>query len=174
MKTKTINLKKTLVIVFSFMITIVLGQEESSSNNLKRHSFSITPVELYTMRYSEGISLSVDFSFAKKEHIFSIAGSYGSEFVVIFGSPDSYAQLGLLYGREFELNKVVYFDMHAGPGLFFYMDSDDPTLTKFNVPVIAKLRFKTGEQFSLGLKFQANINSLATLYNMGIALQWNY
>jgi hypothetical protein len=41
------------------------------------------------------------------------------------------------------------------------------------LPMVIKLRYRTGDKFSIGLKFQANINSVENVYSVGLLLQWN-
>ncbi|NNL82401.1 MAG: hypothetical protein HKP28_03365 [Winogradskyella sp.] len=81
----------------------------------------------------------------------------------------------MLYGREFELKKWLLAETHFGGGLFSYGSSDiQKNINEFIIPLVVKIRYKTGDRFSIGLRFSYNINSLNNLYSAGLLLQWNY
>ena len=102
-----------------------------------------------------------------------MSGTIGEQFS-LYGTADSFKELNILYGREFKLIDWFFIETHAGLGLFYYKTSDDFKVTKTGIPLVTKLRFKTGERFSLGFKLQANINSFENIRSIGILLQWNH
>lgn len=166
--------KIKISLLFILMSTIIYGQEGKSSGGLQYDYFSITPVEIFFWKDGAGCAaISSNLGFSLNEHLFSLNASTGSEIVIIFGTPSTFYQINLLYGRAFKLSEVVYIDTHAGAGIFGFNDHRDTKLTRIGIPLIAKLRFKTGDRFSLGLKFQANINSIQNSMAVGIVLQWN-
>jgi hypothetical protein len=120
------------------------------------------------------MSITLDASYALQKHLFSLSGSYGQE-SGIFSGTASFKQLSLLYGREFELKEWLFAETHLGGGLFFYDSSDSPIhISTFSVPIVGKIRFKTGERFSIGLRLTYLFNSFNNLYSGGLSLQWNY
>ena len=122
---------------------------------------------------SGGAAITGELSYSINKSIFTFSATTGSE-IAIFGRATSYNQLNFLYGREFEIKRWLFVDTHAGIGLFFRNDSDNSNLIAAGIPLVTKLRFKTGDKFSIGLKFQANINSIENIYSAGLLLQWNY
>jgi len=144
-----------------------------SKDKLSFHSFSITPLEIFFSDNSGGFALSADLSYALRKNIFTFSGSIGEEFT-IWGRAKGFKQLNFMYGREFELIDWLFIDTHAGLGVLFYDDPYDFTLTKAGVLLLTKLRFKTGDKFSIGLSFQVNTNSIKNIYAVGLLLQWNY
>ncbi|MBT8274217.1 MAG: hypothetical protein KJO77_10445 [Bacteroidia bacterium] len=173
MKTTIQRIRKCSIVFIVISISMLsYGQEEKSSTRLEYEYFSITPVEVYYMKNIGGVALTSTLGFTINEHLISLNASTGGEFVIL-GTSSTFYQVNLVYGREFKLSPVVHIDVHAGGGIFGFNDHRELKLRRFGLPLIAKLRFKTGERFSLGLKFQANINSFKNLLATGIVLQWN-
>jgi len=164
--------KRKISLVIILISTMAMAQENVTSNGLEYNYFSITPIEVYENKNYGGIAISSSIGFSIKDHLFSFNVSTGAEFVIL-GWGSTFYQINLLYGREFKLGKIIRLDTHAGAGIYGFNDHDDTKLTSFGLPLIAKLRFKTGESFSLGLKFQANINSIENIQAFGVLLQWN-
>jgi len=164
---------KKLFCLFIFSIgAITFGQNTDQKHKLSFRSFSITPIEVYFNSNSGGGAITGDLSFSSGKNIFTFSGSIGEEFV-IWGTSDTFQQLNILYGREYKLNDWLFFDTHAGVGLFLY-NSNGNNFTGVGIPIVAKLRFKTGKKFSLGFKIQDNINSAYNIFSVGILLQWNW
>jgi len=155
------------------MCIIVFAQNKAQKDKLSFHSFSITPIEVFFNEFSGGVAITGDLSYAVNKNIFTFSATTGSE-IAFFGRATSYNQLNILYGREFKLKKWLFVDTHAGIGLFFRNDSRNTKLIPIGIPLVTKLRFKTGDKFSIGFKFQANINSIDNIYSVGLLLQWNY
>jgi hypothetical protein len=173
---KTIKIKYTqqlVIIVIFFISTMMFAQNTTRKDKLSFHSFSITPIEVFVNKYSGGAAITGEISYAFNKNIFTFSATTGAE-IAIFGRAPSYNQLNILYGREFKIKKWLFVDTHAGIGAFFRNDSHNSKLTAAGIPIVTKLRFKTGDKFSIGLKFQANINSIENIYSAGLLLQWNY
>ena len=173
---KPIKLKvlKRIITISMFMICVItFGQNTNQKSKFIFHSFSITPLEIFISKYSGGAAISGDLSYSANKNIFTFSATTGAD-IAFYGRTTSYNQLNILYGREFSLTKWLFVDTHAGIGLFIRNDHHNTTLTEAGIPLVAKLRFKTGDKFSIGLKFQANINSIENIYSAGILLQWNY
>jgi hypothetical protein len=175
-------LKKRLLLLAVVLGTVIVHGQGLDRAKLKFKSWSVTPLEVYDFANRDNemfsgltrMSITLDASYALQKHLFSISGSYGQESGIFSGSA-SYKQLSLLYGREFELKEWLFAETHLGGGLFFYGSSDTPTyISAFAVPIVGKIRFKTGERFSIGLRFTYLFNSFNNLYAGGLSLQWNY
>jgi hypothetical protein len=173
--TSLIMVSKTLIIISMYLMCSMVFAQQSAvkKDKLLFHSFSITPLEAFVNKYSGGIAISGDLSYALNKDIFTFSATTGAE-IAIFGRAPSYNQLNILYGREFEFTKWLFVDTHAGIGVFFRNDSHNSRLTAVGIPLVTKLRFKTGDKFSIGFKFQGNINSIENIYSAGLLLQWNY
>ena len=178
-------LKKSLIVfvlVFAISTNTVKSQEQNEEKKgLYFYSFSISS-EIFIMEYaySAGFAISADISYAANKIVYTFSASIGEE-VAIWYQGDSFQQLNLLIGKEFEVTNKFFIDTHIGAGVLFYQTSDrydyDTKLTfpiKMALPIIAKFRFKIGEKFSIGAKLQANFNSINNLYSAGVLLQWNY
>ncbi len=180
---KSIKLKAGLFAALFFTVIFVgKAQEENTGNTFEYHSFSFSPIGFFSDGNVEGLVFNTDLSFAYKEkHLVSLALSYATETGVVFEEfNDILKQYNLLYGREFKMNETVYIDVHAGLGYFSY-ESEDIDRNRQGVeknetiglPLLVKIRFKTGARFSLGLQIQSNINSANSMIGAGIVLQWN-
>ena len=102
----------------------------------------------------------------------------------LFDDNFTYAQVNLLYGREFKLSKGVYAEVHTGTGLIYInefksgglfsgLPSTTTTLNTIGFPIIGKLRFHTGPRFSIGIQLGLNVNSVGTISTGGVFVQWN-
>ena len=168
-------MKATLIVLFGILLFFSKGlqaQNTTQKDKLSFHSFSITPLEVFFTDYSGGGAITGDISFAANKNIFTFSATAGEE-LAIWGRGDRFQQLNILYGRELKLKEWLFIDAHAGVGLFLY-NTHSSHFTEIGIPLITKLRFKTGDKFSIGLKFQANINSVDNIYSVGLLLQWNY
>jgi hypothetical protein len=166
-------IKNLICLLLLLTCAITDGQNKSQNDKLSFNSFSITPLEIFFYDNSDGFALSADVSFALRKNIFTFSGAISEEFT-IWGRGEKFKQLNFMYGREFELIDWLFIDTHAGLGVFFYNNPNNFKVTKAGVPLLTKLRFKTGDKFSIGLSFQANTNSVKNIYAVGLLLQWNY
>lgn len=182
-------MKTILLITLLSLFTLgncMFSQENLKDDNFSIHAFSIVPIggEM-GYNYTEAgtaASFSADISFSYKKNIFALSGVYSAEVNILYGTSRfnfNSKQVNLLYGREFELLKWLSIDPYAGIGLIrFSYDYDNmfssgrENDTDLGIPILAKIRFKTGKIFSLGFKLQTNINSIQNLYSIGLILQW--
>ena len=174
MKTSKTEFRNVILTIFTLTIAAFsYGQKMNQKEKLSFHSFSFTP-EIFFIDdfYAGGFGFTGDVSWVTKKDIFTFSVSVGEEFV-IWGSADSFQQLNLLFGRELMLKEWFFIDAHAGVGFLFY-NTYDGHFTKIGMPLIVKMRFKTGDKFSIGPRLQANINSQISIYSAGLLLQWNY
>ena len=155
--------------------TSAIAQETQKNDKFSFHAFSIVPIggEM-GYNYTEAgtaASFAADISFSYKKNIFALSGAYATA-IYWTGTSFNSTQVNLLYGREFELLEWLSIDPYAGIGLirFSHGHENDRDL---GIPILAKIRFKTGKIFSLGFKLQTNINSIQNLYSLGLVLQWN-
>lgn len=169
-----------------FTSSKVKAKEDSISNKIGLKSFSLTPTNFFwshpgrnTNSYFAGYAIIADVTFNYHRNLISFAPSAGFE---LLGS-SKYVQLNLLYGREFILTNRWFLEAHAGVGYLYLEDSRTNSFfqmyynRKFRstvgFPIMGKLRFMTGENFSVGLLIQTNINSEFPIYSAGISAQWN-
>jgi len=151
--------------------------ESKPASKLELHSVSISPIDIYFDDHTGGISLKLDFTLNKDRHIFKLQGVVNQEFKMnLLGetsSPESLYEINLLYGREFSLNKWLYYDVFGGVGFFNISNFDDKNKgnTTIGFPIQNRLRFQTKGKFGGGLQFQVNLNSLNTIYSPGIFFQ---
>ena len=169
-------MKRFAFVLFVIVVTIGHSQDNKQSNKLeyKSVSFAFSPLAIYFDSETGGVVLNLDAGFVYKKHILTFSITNGSEFTVL-GSSDSFEQVNVLYGKELMLNKTIFIDTHLGLGYFSFKPAERnlDRQTTLGIPLAFKLRFKTGKKFSIGLQFQANINSVNNIYNTGILFQWN-
>ena len=187
---------KLIIFALLFCAVVSAQQNQEQENRLTYRSFSITPVSVFRSNFGSGFTgglFTADLTFQKNKHLFSAAASLGSELNILGGS-SSFSQYDLKYGRSFKLNRVMHVELHAGLGYFkfrnnsggFFFSYSQAGFQKIEIedsggfnnprltfPVVAKLNFRTGPRFSLGLQATYSINSLVTIYSLGIVLQWN-
>ncbi|WP_411893512.1 hypothetical protein [Winogradskyella sp. A2] len=156
-----------ILLLYSFT---ALGQNGSDSK-FRYNAFSVSPLEIYTDEISFGTSISLDINFKWSKNIFTFSTSFLQEFA-IWGPGDYYFQLNTMFGREHEIANWLFIDTHTGIGLF-YRNDNNASQVDIGIPLQLKLRFKIGERFSIGLRVQANWNSIRSLYTYGLLLQWN-
>ncbi len=172
---------KTIIIASIFLISVMgISQSDGKNEQFTFKSFSFSP-SIYFNSSNTGIALSGDISYAYNKSIYTFSAIAGG--VVcgdFFGScnSESFGQINILYGRELMLTKKIVIDVHAGLGYFSYKSSsiigtESGHSTTVGFPLTTKLRFKTGNRFSIGLQLHANINSVNTIYAAGILFQWN-
>ena len=174
MRTVKIKHRKNLISIVIFLLGfIAFTQNSRQKDKLSFHSFSITPLETFFIKHSGGASITGDVSYAYNRNIFTFSATVGEE-LSFWGRGFRYQQISILYGRELGLSKRFFLDTHAGIGLIVFNDLYDTRLLEAGIPLVTKIRYKTGDKFSIGLKFQANINSAENVYSAGLLLQWNY
>jgi hypothetical protein len=169
MKTLKNKYQKQILGILIFLVgTLSYAQSTTPPDKLSFHSFSITPLEVFFYKNSGGLAITGELSYAISENIFTLSASFGEE----FWGPEI-QQFNILYGRELKLKDWLFIDFSAGAGLFRlkYSKSNEQAL---GIPLVTKIRFKTGEKFSIGFKLQGNINSVENIYSIGLLLQWNY
>ncbi|MFD2726848.1 hypothetical protein [Hyunsoonleella rubra] len=178
-------MKSSYLIIIFFLISGFLFSQNDESSKLKFKSWSIVPLEIYGIQEGKdlfendgGIALSADLSVSLNNNVFSFLVSLGQEFVIWGDGGDSFSQINLLYGREFEIKKWLFIETHAGGGLLIYkvdeqLNNYDSKFNELVLPLVAKIRFQTGRKFSIGLKMQYNLGSFNTIYSGGLLLQFN-
>ncbi len=172
---------KTIIVASIFLISVMgISQSDGKKEQFIFKSFSFSP-GVYSNNSNTGIALSGDINYAYNKNIYTFSAIAGG--VVcgdFFGScrSENFEQLNILYGRELMLTKKIVIDVHAGLGYFSYKSSstigtESGRSTTVGFPLTAKLRFKTGNRFSIGLQLHANVNSVSTIYTAGVLFQWN-
>lgn len=166
------TIKKQILGILIFLIgTLSYAQSTTQNDKFKYHSFSITPLEVFFNEYSGGLAITGELSYAINNNIFSFSATLGEE-IGIFGRGERFQQLNVLYGRELKLKEWLFVDVDAGVGLF-RLNDDHHSDASLGLPIVTKLRFKTSDKFSIGLKLQGNINSVENIYSIGLLLRWN-
>lgn len=168
-----------LGIILLFPAFSVHSQEKGSSSFAYR-SFSIAPLGIY-IGPNAGVTISGDVSFDYGKNIFSLGLGTGTEAKFV-GNSNDFTELNLFYGRSFKLSEKSFVDVFAGTGYFYYHSYNTIPETgrkgyinqnTIGFPIGAKLQFKLGARYSMGIKAQANLNSIESIGSLGLALQWN-
>lgn len=172
-------------ILFGFFLLLITfqvsSQEKEDSQKLAYRSFSISPLGIYAGG-NTGVYISGDINFDYGKNIFGLGVGAGTEGNLL-GSNDDVYEINLLYGRSFSLNGKIFTDFFVGAGYFHFNtygiidtktrkrgEIDDSTI---GFPIGAKLQFRLGPRYSMGIKVGANINSLESIGTLGLVLQWN-
>lgn len=175
--------KHVILLGISVLLNIfsVDAQEEGRSEKFAYRSFSFSPLGIYAGGNS-GPAFSGDVSFDYGKNIFILEIGAGTEGNII-GNSDAFTELNLLYGRSFPLSEKIFTEVFAGAGYFHFntygvIDSETGKRGEIDkktigFPIGAKLQFKLGPRYSMGVKVGANINSVETVGMAGLILQWN-
>ena len=176
--------RKTILLMFWILLSAfpVLSQEKAGERFSYR-SFSISPLGGY-FGSNSGMFFNADVSFDYGGNIFSLEIGDGSETGVgIFGHNDHFREVNFLYERSFTLNEIVFAEVFLGAGYFQFNTYGviDPINGKkgeierdtVGFPIGAKVQFRLGPRYSMGVKFGGNINSVETVGIVGLVLQWN-
>lgn len=170
--TKTKQQMRLLGLSLWLLTVTVFAQNTINKDKLIFNSFSITPLEVFFADNNGGASITGELSYSYGKNIFTFSATTG-ESIAIFGRGNRFQQLNILYGRELKLKKWFFIDANAGVGLFLY-NGEIGRFSEIGIPFVTKLRFKTGDKFSIGIKLQSNINKIDNIYSAGLLLQWNY
>ena len=147
--------------------------------NLSYCSFSISPLGIYAGS-NNGVAVSADVSFDYGTNIFVLALGSGSEGNFV-GKSDDFIEVNLLYGRSLKVSENLFSELLIGAGYFHfntnrYIDETGKRgaigESTIGFPIVAKLQFKLGQRYSMGVKIGANVNSVETVGLAGLVLQW--
>ncbi|QCX38095.1 hypothetical protein FF125_06505 [Aureibaculum algae] len=174
-------MKYLIVVLFLVFPLSLLSQNNGESFHL--NSMAISP-GIYFDNSTSGLVINGELSFAYKSNLFTFSATTGSE-VNFFDNHDNFYSLNLLYGREFSMGRKFIIDAHAGIGYFsfkstrYHWEGDESILidsprNTIGLPVSARVRYKFNDLISLGLKFEENFNSVNSVFNTGIIVQWNF
>lgn len=175
---------KRIIILLAFISSsLVWGQqpEEVTNKTVSIEGVSISvPFDLFADSNAFGVVYRGDLIVSQRKNLFTLSVGYGDGIFSfpLFGTSKSirnFRQVNLLYGREFKLSRTIYVEAHGGAGYFSARRSNNNNMTENTVgfPIQGKIRFHTGPRFSIGLQIGTTINSLGSIYNAGIFIQWN-
>ncbi|WP_034061126.1 hypothetical protein [Lacinutrix jangbogonensis] len=173
---------------------------QETKNKLQFNSIDISPINIYFDNSNSGIAVSIALSLKKNKHIYKAFALSGSEFNISVLGPSTtkvFREFDIFYGKEFKDKKWLYLDVFGGLGYFSQTITTPEIIpgsgtssggflsfTSYDYNYIkdknntiglvlqSNIRFKTGKRFSLGFQFHTNINSINTIYSIGILLQW--
>ncbi|MEM6687189.1 MAG: hypothetical protein AAF617_15515 [Bacteroidota bacterium] len=159
-------------------VSVLMNAQERHNFNFE--SISINPLSLYVANKSTGFSMSGDIGLSYKTQNFLISAQVGREldiFPSAFG--ESFSDIGLLWGKTFELTSWLYWDGFVGASYFYLKE---PTMevrtydrqTTVGVPLVSKLKCMIGNYFSVGIQLRANVNALQSFASGGLALQVDF
>ncbi|WP_310992503.1 hypothetical protein [Aequorivita marina] len=178
-------MKSLKIIILRLALLLValpmLSQEVDDTAKLSYRAFSISPVGFY-VGSDAGYAFNADIGFVYQGNIFALDFGAGSA-LSVFGPGDDYIQANILYGRSFKLNKTIFTDVFIGAGYFHfntYGVIDTSTRRRGEIdkktlgfPLGAKLQFRLGPRYSMGVRIGTNINSAESIGTLGLLLQWN-
>lgn len=178
------RIKALLFLFILFGILNVYSQDNEVPNTFAYHSFSFSPAKVYSENKNTGLGFSGDVRFSIGNNLVGIGAEGGGE-INILAHNDSYYELNLLYGREFQIKKRFFIDVFSGVGYINLhtteTDSDpqsgyyreyETTYKTIGVPVTIVTRLMLKNGFSLGLQFHVNLNKDKLLFGSGIHLQF--
>lgn len=185
MKTKNI-----FTFLFAVFMTIAaIGQDPGKKNKLKFNSFSVTLERFFVENTEGGGARSFDASLSINENIFGVSATSAFSKKPKWTS-ETFEQTNFLYGREFKLSTDWFIGAFTGIGIFerewkqtefssygwlgFSVDNKREFESTKGIPIVLKLRGVFKRKFSIGLKLQANLNTVANMGSAGLLLQWNY
>lgn len=105
------RIKALLFVFILFGILNVYSQDNEVPNTFAYHSFSFSPAKVYSENKNTGLGFSGDVRFSLGNNLVGIGAEGGGE-INILDHNDSYYELNLLYGREFQIKNrflLTYF-----------------------------------------------------------------
>jgi len=166
-------MKKIIVVSIFLMSVLSVSQSDYEKEQILFKSFSFSP-SIYSDGNTGGFVFSSDLSYIYNKNIFSLSFITGSE-ITILGSSDIFMELNLLFGNEFKLSEKFLVEIHGGLGYFYFSPANYYQNSSYvvGIPITTKFRFDGRGKFSFGFQLHANINSVNSIYTVGVLFQWN-
>ena len=165
---------KKIAVLFAFFLGYQLQAQETDTFEVKAIEGGIG---IYTDLGSDGmrgLAINGELITGYKKNLFSLNCMTGFGLTKQNdGVHDLQAimTIDLLYGREFEISKVISFQSQAGVGYFGKgSTSESGNEEAIGFPVRAKLYFKTSDDFKIGINPNVNFNNVNTFYSANIIL----
>ncbi|PTX63579.1 hypothetical protein C8N46_101180 [Kordia periserrulae] len=168
-------MKKCIVILLVLPL-LCSGQEKK---DFGFNFISLNPLSVYRSAKTGGLVISGDISFRFKENVFLLSGQFGSEIVILSDLNDSFSEVSLSWGKEFELADWLQTDIFIGLS-YFYFKTPNFTIrghdrnATVGVPITSKLKVMVSNNFSIGPQIRLSINSLHTIMSLGLAFQLDF
>jgi hypothetical protein len=138
------------------------------------HSTKNLPISTSGLTSAVGITTSVN----KNLFILDLEGSTG--FLNLWDADYETKQYNLLYGRYFQVSKLIALQPGIGIGIvkekYKYGDTDFKylTTTTGGFPVKLKVFFANTKHLYVGIGSSVNVNSIATNYSASFLFQWRF
>lgn len=169
-------MKHLLVLLF---ITSVAFSQKTDKIKVNYLSFGIG---VYTQQHfkNKGITSNIDLSFSYKKNmiiLYTALGIVGNDKpnIFIFDSFNSFYELDILYGKEFEITDWLKTEGQIGIGTFRQNNSiDEESKTTIGFPFRAKLLFYPTKKFAVGFNPNCNINSANIIFSYNLIFQFKF
>ena len=122
---------------------------------------------IYTQQhYKNGITGNIDLSLKYKKNLMVLFTSFGfggndKKSIFIFDNFNSFAELDLLYGKEFEITNWLKVEGQIGVGIFTYNNSIvEESKNAIGFPFRAKFLLYPSKKFGIGFNPNLNVNVL--------------
>nr|WP_321235728.1 hypothetical protein [uncultured Psychroserpens sp.] len=161
---------KIILIVVLFFTCFTFSQETTSKDDksgfqFKSHSHAIGFYKLEKLKGKSSISASFQLTFQIDKHLLASSFALGSGILnendILKNTIHSFADINILYGREFQIIDDVIFDIFSGIG---YLEQtklkNSDQGANLNIPIRAKLMFLTSKRTRFGFLSQLNFNSI--------------
>lgn len=169
---------KKIAVLFTFFLGCQLQAQETDTFEIKAIEGGIG---IYTDLGSDGmrgLAINGELITGYKKNLFSLNCMTGFGLIKQYdGNHDLQAimTIDMLYGREFELSKVISFQPQVGVGYFANGNtSDSGSKEAIGFPVRAKLYFKTSDDFKIGINPNVNFNNVNTFYSANLLLTFTF
>ena len=172
-------MKNPITFAIAFFLIFLNSFGQSSESKLKFRSIS-TGFGIFSGEInSGGINAYIDIATAIRKNIFTVAYSTGSE-LDFFDKSREYYEVGLLYGRELHLSRIIKLETHIGLAHFEvrYKNSDNDFVLRSEsalaVPIKVKWLCYLSRKVALGLKPNITFNTAENIYSAHVIIQYKF
>jgi len=167
---------KRYIVILLLVPLLASGQEQK---DFEFNFLSLSPLSVYRSGDSGGLTISGDMSFIIKNQTFVLSAQFGEELDILSNFDDSFSTIGLLWGKEFELNSWIQSDVFFGLSYFYFKRANvairgHDRSTTVGVPLTSKLKFMIGDHFSIGPQLRLHLNTVQTIMSLGVAFQVDF
>lgn len=173
-----------LTVIYFLSISIVFSQEtnktkQSSGLEFKSMTHALGVYNLEKLKGKTSLSLSSQVTFQTNKHLLGLSFALGSGILneddILKNSIHFFADINLLYGREFEIVEDVKIDIFSGIG---YLEQtklkNNDQGGSLNIPIRSKLMFVASKRTRFGFITQLNFNSKNDIFMYQFFLQFEF
>lgn len=165
--------KKTILLIFTFLINTLVICQDNEIDQIKFHSISYG-FGFFDANINQefgGVYITLDANISYKKNIIKVSYLNGTEVGnFLLGSNYNFNQYNILYGRE--LKVATWFGLEGFFGIGLYnQKSKKITINNGNtvaIPIVLNFKFFPKKRFTFGFSNQYNINNFNNIYGLNL------